>query len=154
MKSLIAGSCPKFGLIDDWFYDFVIKGDISGIHKSNIDTGINTGIEYSIPTNTEYRYWKYIQTRILTFILVRSCKDTSWFETKCQLNCFKKCHIVTIFEEICPSGNSGAIGRTMTSHCRRKVKSPDANFWVRQVSWDRIRPLAEKQEFIFLLFRA
>ena len=58
MKSLIAGSCPKFGLIDDWFYDFVIKGDIRGIYAWNIDTGINTGIENSIPTNTEFRYWK------------------------------------------------------------------------------------------------
>ena len=54
MKSLIAGSCPKFGLIYDWLYDFVIKGDIRGIYKWNIDTGI----ENSIPTNTEYRYWK------------------------------------------------------------------------------------------------
>ena len=58
MKSLVIGFCPKFGLIDDWFYDFVIKGDIRGIYKWNIDTGINTGIENSIPTNTEYRYWK------------------------------------------------------------------------------------------------
>ena len=33
MKPLIAGSCPKFGWIDDSFYDFVIKGDIRGIYK-------------------------------------------------------------------------------------------------------------------------
>ena len=60
MKSSVIGSCPTFGLIDDWFSNFVIKGDIRGIYKWNIDTGINTGIENSIPTNAEYRYWKLI----------------------------------------------------------------------------------------------
>ena len=33
MKYLIAGSCPKFCLIEDLFYDFDIKRDVRGIDK-------------------------------------------------------------------------------------------------------------------------
>ena len=47
------GSCPKFGLIEDWFYDFVIRGIISKILipvlipvlKIQYRQILNTGIE-------------------------------------------------------------------------------------------------------------
>ena len=33
MKYLTTDSSPKIGVFDDWFYDFVIRGDIRGIYK-------------------------------------------------------------------------------------------------------------------------
>ena len=33
MKYSTTDSCPKIGVFDDWFYDFVIRSDIRGIYK-------------------------------------------------------------------------------------------------------------------------